>query len=75
MMKFWIVEKFFPMNVAAFIVAGMNIPQIIECSSPDSATLDILFCLFRTWFFTFFHKFCCVTVHDENFGICTFLGN
>ena len=52
MMKFWIVEKFFPMNVAAFIVAAMNIPKIIECSSPDSATFDIIFCLFRTWSFT-----------------------
>ena len=41
MMKFWIVEKFFPMNVAAFIVAAMNIPQMIECSSPESATFDI----------------------------------
>ena len=54
MMRFWIVEKFFPINVAAFIVAAMNIPHIIECSSPDSATFDILFCLFRTWSFTLF---------------------
>ena len=38
--------------VAAFIVAAMNIPQIIECSSPDSATFNILFCLFRTWSLT-----------------------
>ena len=30
------------MNVAAFNVAAMNIPHIIECSSPDSATFDIL---------------------------------
>ena len=37
------------MNVAAFNVAAMNIHHIIECSSPDSATFDILFCLFRTW--------------------------
>ena len=42
------------MNVAAFIVTAMNIPQIIECSSPDSATFDILFCLLRTWSFTLF---------------------
>ena len=28
------------MNVAAFIVAAVNIPQIIECSSPESATFD-----------------------------------
>ena len=41
-----------PMNVAAFIVAAMNIHHIIECSSPDSATFDILFCLFRTWSLT-----------------------
>ena len=40
------------MNVAAFIVAAMNIHHIIECSSPDSATFDILFCLFRTWSLT-----------------------
>ena len=31
------------MNVAAFIVAAMNIPQIIECSSPSPTTFDILF--------------------------------
>ena len=67
------VEKFFPMNVAAFIVAAMNIPHIIECSVQDSATFDILFCLLRTWSFTFVHKFCCVTAHDESFGICLFL--
>ena len=42
------------MNVAAFIVAAMNILHIIECSSPDSATFDILFCLLRTWSFTLF---------------------
>ena len=53
-MKFWKVEKFFPMNVAAFIVATMNIPQIIECFSPESATFDILFCLLRTWSLTMF---------------------
>ena len=52
--KLWIVEKFFPMNVAEFIVAAMNILQIFECSSPDSATFDILVCLFRTWSFTLF---------------------
>ena len=40
------------MNVAAFNVVVMNIPHIIECSSPDSATFDILFCLFRTWSLT-----------------------
>ena len=81
MMKFWIVEKFFPMNVAAFIVAAMNILHINECSSPDSATFDILFCLLRTWSFTLFTNsaaslpmiFCCVTAHDECFGICLFL--
>ena len=32
----------------------MNIPQIIECCSSDSATFDILFCLLRTWSFTLF---------------------
>ena len=49
-----IVEIFFPMTVAAFIVAAMNNHQIIECSSPDSATFDILFCLLHTWSFTLF---------------------
>ena len=43
-----ILEKFFPMNVAAFIVATMNIHQIVECSSLDSAPFDTLFCLLRT---------------------------
>ena len=47
-MEFWLSWKFFPMNVAAFIVTATNIPQIIECSSPSPAMLDILFCLFRT---------------------------
>ena len=42
---FW---KFFPMNVAEFIVTAMNIHQIIECSSSSSATFEILLCLFRT---------------------------
>ena len=37
-----------PMNTADYIVTVMNIPQIIECFSPFSATLEILFCLFRT---------------------------
>ena len=36
-MEFWICTKLFPMNVAAFIVAAMNILHIIECSSPESA--------------------------------------
>ena len=41
------------MNVAAFNVVAMNIPQIIECSVQSSATLlDILFCRIRTWFLT-----------------------
>ena len=40
------------MNVASFHVVDMNIPHTFECSSLDSATLDILFCLFRTWSFT-----------------------
>ena len=73
MLKFWIVEKFFPMNVAAFIVAAMNILQNIECSSPKSATFDIVLstsCLVSY----FIHKFCSVTSHDESFGICLFLG-
>ena len=47
----FIIHEIFPMNVAAFIVAAMNIPQIIDCSSPDPATFDI-FCLFRTSSFT-----------------------
>ena len=36
------------MKVAVFFVAAMNILQVIECSSPDSATFDILFCLLRS---------------------------
>ena len=61
------------MNVAACNVVAMHIPQITECSSPDSATFDILFCRFRTWSLTLFTKFCCVTAHDEIFGISLFL--
>ena len=53
-MEFWLSWKFFPMNVADSIVTAINIPQIIECSSPSPATLEILFCLFRTWSFTRF---------------------
>ena len=33
---------------------GNEYPQIIECSSPASATFDILLCLVRTWSFTLF---------------------
>ena len=61
------------MNVAAFIVAAMNIPHIIECSSPDSATFDIFFLSVSHLVFDFVHKFCCVTAHHEFFGICLFL--
>ena len=50
----WKIEKFFPMNVAAFNIVAINILHIIECSSHDSAMLDILFCLFRTWSLTLF---------------------
>ena len=46
--------KFFPMNIADSIVTAINILQIIECSSPFPVTLEILFCLFRTWSFTRF---------------------
>ena len=54
MMEIWLSCKFLPMNVVALIVTARNIPQIIECSSPSFATLDILFCLSRTWSFTRF---------------------
>ena len=53
-MKFWLFWKFLPMNVADSIVTAINIPQIMECSSPSPATWDILFCLFRTSSFTRF---------------------
>ena len=42
------------MSVAALNVVATNIHHIIECSSPESATFDILFCLLRTWSFTLF---------------------
>ena len=51
-------RKFFPINVAAFNVVAINIPQIIECTVESSAMIDILFCLIRTWF---------LTSHDEIF--------
>ena len=60
------------MNVAAFIVAAMNIHHIIECSSPGSARFDILLSTSHLVFY-FVHKFCCVTAHDEIFGSCLFL--
>ena len=53
-MEFWLSWKFFLMNVAAFIVAAINILQIIESSSPESATFDTVFSLFLTWSFTLF---------------------
>ena len=34
------------MSVAAFIVATMNIPQIIECSSPDLLQCSTFFSVF-----------------------------
>ena len=73
LMEFSWSMKFFPMNVAAFIVAAINIYQIIKCSSPESATFDIIFCLFRTWSFTLFTNFAASLPHDETFGICLFL--
>ena len=51
-MEFWLFWKFLPMNIADSIVTAINIPQIVECSSPFPVTLEILFCLFRTWSFT-----------------------
>ena len=43
------------MNTTDSIVTViMNILQIIECASPSLVTLEILFCLFRTWSFTRF---------------------
>ena len=62
------------MNVAAFIVAAMNIHQIIECSSPESANVRHSFLSFSHLIFYFIHIFCCLTSHDESFGICHFLG-
>ena len=53
-MEFWLFWKFLPMNTADSIVTDINILQIIECSSPYPATLEILFCLWRTWSFTRF---------------------
>ena len=50
----WLFWKFFPMNTADSIVTAINILQIIECSSPSPATLEMLLCLFRTWSFTRF---------------------
>ena len=53
-MEFWLFWKFLPMNVADSIVTAINIPQIVECSSPSPAAFEILFCLFRTSSFTRF---------------------
>ena len=53
-MEFWLFSKFFPMKTADSIVSVTHILQIIECSSPSSATLEIVFCLLRTWSFTRF---------------------
>ena len=45
----------------------MNIPQILECSSPVPATLCIL--LSFSHLITYFNlKFCCITSFDEIFG-------
>ena len=51
---FCIVEKFFPINVAAFNVVVIKILHIIECSVQFSAILDILFCRIRTLSLTLF---------------------
>ena len=59
--------------VAAFIVAAMNIPHIIECSSLDSATFDILFCLLRTWSLTLSTNSAASLPMDEIFWISLFL--
>ena len=73
LIEFWSSRKFFSMNVAAFIVAIINIHQIFECSSPESATFDILFCFFSHLIIYSIHKFCCITSHDEILRICRFL--
>ena len=60
------------MNVAAFNVAAMNIPHIIHAlhlTLQRSTFFSVYFALGLL----LFHKFCCVTAHDEIFGICLFL--
>ena len=61
------------MNVAAFIVAAMNIPRIIECSSTSLCNARHSFLSNSHLVSDLIHKFCCVTSHDEIFGICLFL--
>ena len=73
-MEFWLSRKFFPMNVAAFNVAAMNIPQVIECSSPESATFDILWCFFALDLLLYAQILLRVTSHDESLRFRHFLG-
>ena len=53
-MDWHLFRLFFPMNTADSIVTVMNSHQILECVSPFSVTIEIRFCLFRTWSFTRF---------------------
>ena len=63
--EFWLSRKFFPINIAESIVTSMNIHQIIECSAPSPATLEILFLFSHliiypirkwSWFYRQFHS-------------------
>ena len=53
--------------------SSLRPPKINECSSPDSAPFDILFCLLRTWSFTLFTNSAASPSHDKRFRICLFL--
>ena len=78
---FW---KFFPMNTADSIVTAINILQIIECSSPSLATLEILFLSFPhliihpihewSWFYSISNTVSFVS-HDEIFEVLPLLEN
>ena len=64
------LRKFFPMNVAAFNVVAMNIPQIYWMLFTWLCNVRHSFLSVSHLVFDFVHKFCCVTAHDEIFGIC-----
>ena len=59
------------MNVAAFNVAVINIPTLLNAPHLNLHRSTFFSVHFALGFFV--HKFCCVTSHDESFGICLFL--
>ena len=73
-MDFWLSWKFFPMNVAAFIITAIKHVPKTECSSPSPANVGHSFVFFSHLIIYSIHEFCCIISHEWNFEkICRFV--